>query len=256
MEELKKPISLFKQTNFSNTIWWKVKINIYGYQNEIENNLVTEISKNRIFRLIYPSFYQSKKNFSRVLIQLYEDGYICWIDLDNLSIEKVKNTNNLAEYNEISIQKKIPLILNWIKDQSKLKNKYLWGGTLGPDFDCSGLIQTAFLKHKINIPRDSYQIKCFCRHLFNFTEAQYSLKKWDILFFGNNKKCDHVGIYKGNGFYYHCSGKDYGRNGIGIDTLKETNDQISLHYQSKLISAGRIIRSYRWDQSIRLYFYI
>ena len=53
---------------------------------------------------------------------------------------------NLIEFNEISIQKKIPLILDWIKDQSKLKNKYLWGGTLGPNFDCSGLIQTAFLK--------------------------------------------------------------------------------------------------------------
>ena len=72
--------------------------------------------------------------------------------------------------NEISIQEKIPLILNWIKDQSKLKNKYLWGGTLGPNFDCSGLIQTAFLNHEIYIPRDSYQIKSFCKHLFNFTE--------------------------------------------------------------------------------------
>ena len=138
-----------------------------------------------------------------------------------------------------------------IRDRSKVKNKYLWGGTLGPNFDCSGLIQTAFLNHEIYIPRDSYQIKSFCRHLFNFSENNYSLKKGDILFFGNKIKCDHVGIYKGDGLYYHSSGIDYGRNGIGIDTLKETNDKISLHYQSKLMSAGRIIRSYRWDKSIR-----
>ena len=59
MKEHIDPISLFKQTNFLNTIWWKVKINISGYQNETENNLVTEIVKNRIFRLIYPSLYQS-----------------------------------------------------------------------------------------------------------------------------------------------------------------------------------------------------
>ena len=251
MEEHIEPISLFKQTNFSNTIWWKVKINISGYQNETGNNLVTEIFKNKIFKLIYPCFYQRKKNLSRILVQFYEDGYICWINLDNLSIEKFDPKSNLIEFNEISIQKKIPLILNWIKDQSKLKNKYLWGGTLGPDFDCSGLIQTAFLKHEINIPRDSYQIKSFCRHLFNFSEKKYSLKKGDLLFFGNKKKCDHVGIYKGNGFYYHCSGKDNGRNGIGIDTLKKTNDKISLYYQSKLISAGRIVRSYRWNKNIR-----
>ena len=88
MKEHKDPISLFKQTNFSNTIWWKVKINISGYQNESENNLVTEILKNRIFRLVYPSFYRNKKRLSRILVQFYEDGYICWIDLQNLSIEK------------------------------------------------------------------------------------------------------------------------------------------------------------------------
>ena len=251
MKEQIDPISLFKQTNFSNTIWWKVKINISGYQNKTEENLVTEILKNRIFRVIYPSFYQSKKKLSRILVQFYEDGYICWIDLNNLSIEQFDCKKSFFESDILNVQEKIPSILNWIKDQSISKNKYLWGGTLGPNFDCSGLIQTAFLNHEIYIPRDSYQIKSFCKHLFNFTENKYVLKKGDILFFGNKKKCDHVGIYKGDGLYYHSSGIDNGRNGIGIDTLKETNDKISLHYQSKLISAGRIIRSYRWDKTIR-----
>ena len=59
------PISLLKQNNFSKTVWWKVKINISGYQNETGNNLVTEIFKNRIFRLIYPNRYQSQKKVSR-----------------------------------------------------------------------------------------------------------------------------------------------------------------------------------------------
>jgi cell wall-associated NlpC family hydrolase len=185
------------------------------------------------------------------LVQFYEDGYVCWIDLDKLSIEKFDFKNSFVESDRILIQTKIPLILNWIKDRSKVKNIYLWGGTSGPNFDCSGLIQTAFLNHKIYIPRDSYQIKSFCKHLFNFKENNISLKKGDILFFGNKNKCDHVGIYKGDGLYYHSSGIDYGRNGIGIDTLKDTNDKISLHYQSKLISAGRIVRSYRWNKSIR-----
>ena len=159
MKEHIDPISLFKQTNFSNTIWWKVKINISGYQNETENNLVTEIVKNRIFRLIYPSLYQSKYKLSRIFVQFYEDGYICWIDLDKLFIEKFDVKNSFLESEQILIETKIPLILSWIKDRSKEKNIYLWGGTLGPNFDCSGLIQTAFLNHKIYIPRDSYQIK-------------------------------------------------------------------------------------------------
>ena len=246
------PISLFKQTNFSNTIWWELKVNISGYQHESENNLVTEIFKNRIFKLIHPNFYQNTKKLSRVLVQFYEDGYICWIDLEKLIIEKYEITRNKILENEgFLIKQKIPLILNWIEDQSALNNRYLWGGTLGPNFDCSGLIQTAFFIHKIYTPRDSHQLKSFCKHLFNFKENQKPLQPGDILFFGNQEKCDHVGIYKGDGFYFHSSGNDFGRNGIGVDTIKETNDKISLHYQSKLISAGRVIRNYRWDRTIR-----
>ena len=70
MKERIDPTSLFKQTNFSNTIWWKVKINISGYQNETENNLVTEIAKNRLFRLIHPSLFKSKNNLSLSLIHI------------------------------------------------------------------------------------------------------------------------------------------------------------------------------------------
>tara|TARA_B100000614_G_scaffold150423_1_gene133478 strand:+ start:372 stop:1130 length:759 start_codon:yes stop_codon:yes gene_type:complete len=252
MENYKDPISLLKQTNFSKTIWWKLKVNISGYQNEKGNKLVTEIFKNRIFKLLYPNIHQYNQEFSRILVQLYEDGYVCWINLDGLIIEKHELRKTKSFKSEQSfIKNKVPSILKWIKDQAELNNEYLWGGTLGPNFDCSGLIQTAFLKHHIHIPRDSYQIKSFCKHLFYFKESYGVLHPGDLLFFGNKEKCDHIGIYKGNGLYYHCSGREYGRNGIGLDTLKRSNDQISLHYQSKLISAGRVVRTYRWDRTIR-----
>ena len=252
MEIYKDPISLFKQTNFSNTIWWKLKVNISAYQNETENKLVTEIFKNRSFRLLYPNIHKGTNKFLRILIQLYEDGYVCWINLDGLIIEKSKliETQNL-KYEHSFIKEKIPSILKWIQTQSELNNKYLWGGTLGPNFDCSGLIQTSFFKHNIYIPRDSYQIKSFCKHLFNFKESHSDLQPGDLLFFGNKEKCDHIGIYKGDGFYYHSSGREFGRNGIGIDSLKKTNDKISLHYKSKLISAGRVVRRCRWDRTVR-----
>ena len=107
MENYRNPISLFKQTNFSKTIWWKLKVNISGYQNETEDKLVTEILKNRIFRLIYPNIYQYNHNFSRILVQLYEDGYICWINLDGLIIEKYES----QKYNSLEIE----LTLSFIK---------------------------------------------------------------------------------------------------------------------------------------------
>ena len=136
MENYKNPISLFKQTNFSKTIWWKLKINISGYQNETEDKLVTEIFKNRIFRLIYPNFYQNIHKFSRILVQLFEDGYICWINLDGLIIEKYElNKTENSKKEHFFIKDKVNSILKWIKDQSELNNEYLWGGTLGPNFD-------------------------------------------------------------------------------------------------------------------------
>ena len=122
MENYKNPISLFKQTNFSKTIWWQLKVNISGYQNETEDKLVTEIFKNRIFRLLYPNIYQHNQNFSRILVQLYEDGYICWINLDGLIIEKYELRKTMNFKNEYSfIKVKVPLILNWIKDQAEKK---------------------------------------------------------------------------------------------------------------------------------------
>jgi len=252
MENYKNPISLFKQTNFSKTIWWKLKVNISGYQNETENKLVTEIFQNRIFRLLYPNIDKRTHKFSRILVQLYEDGYVCWINLDELIIEKceLRKTENFKN-EHFFIKDKVPLIIKWIQKQSELTNEYLWGGTLGPNFDCSGLIQTAFFKHHIHIPRDSYQIKSFCKHLFSLKEFNRKLEPGDLLFFGNKQQCDHIGIYKGDGLYYHSSGRDFGRNGIGLDTLKKSNDKISLHYKSKLISAGRVVRNYRWDRTIR-----
>ena len=252
MEKYKDAISLLKQTNFSKTIWWKLKVNISGYQNQTEDKLVTEIFKNRIFKLLYPNIHHHTHKISRILVQLYEDGYVCWINLEGLIIEKCELRKTENSKNEYSlIKEKVPLILKWIKVQAEFTNEYLWGGTLGPNFDCSGLIQTAFLKHQIHIPRDSFQIKSFCKHLFYFKESYAALQPGDLLFFGNAEKCDHIGIYQGEGLYYHSSGREFGRNGIGLDTLEQSNDKISLHYRSKLISAGRVVRSYRWDRTIR-----
>ena len=154
MKNYKDPISLFKQTNISKTIWWKLKVNISGYKNEKDKILVTEIIKNRIFKLIFPNFsYQNAKKFSRILVQFYEDGYVCWINLNGLIIEKYEFKETKYIKNEsYLIQEKIPQIIKWIEDIAKLPNHYLWGGTIGPHFDCSGLIQTAFFYQNIYIP--------------------------------------------------------------------------------------------------------
>ena len=246
------PISLFKKTNFSNTIWWKLKTKVQGFQDEFGDNLVTEILERRSFRLVERDL--SLKNWedkSRIFVQLYEDGYLCWVNKDQLIFDQsIINEKNSLICDESFIQSQIPSILRWIQDQSLLDNKYLWGGTVGPDYDCSGLIQTAFLKHNIFIPRDSYQMKNFCRHITNFPVKNNLLKMGDILFFGDQTRCNHVGIYFKNGSYYHSSGKDNGRNGIGKDNLFGDNI-VSKYYKSNFISVGRVTRSYKWNKTLR-----
>ncbi len=249
------PILLLKQTNFSKFIWWKLKVNISCYKNETGFDLVTEVPANRLFRLIESNL--SKKIFdkrARLFVQFFEDGYICWININNLIIERTDSMENQDFYYDQSYLKgKMKAILNWIQIQHNKSNEYLWGGTLGPNYDCSGLIQTAFYKQKIYIPRDSFQIKNFCMHLFDFPNNIDSLEMGDLLFFGNSRKCDHIGIYFKDGYYYHSSGKKKGRDGIGIDSLIDSpkDDQIALFYRSQLISAGRVCRSYRWDKTLR-----
>ena len=246
---------LFNQTNFSTSNWWKLKSNILGYKDELGPQIVTEIAKNRCFRIVELDLQRKNHKYkSRYLVQLFEDGYLCWINIQGLEIERCSNYfQKRFLCDELFIQNKIPFILDWIVLQSKKLNNYKWGGTLGPDFDCSGLIQTAFMLEEINIPRDSFQIMRFCRHLFNFPGEIDQLQMGDLLFFGDNNLCNHVAIYFQNGIYYHSSGIEFGRDGISKEKLYESqcDDEISKHYRSRLICAGRVTRSYLWNKTLR-----
>ena len=109
------------------------------------------------------------------------------------------------------------------------------------------------MQHGIYIPRDSYQILHFCRHLFNFPGKTDQLQMGDLLFFGDHNVCNHVAIYSSKGIYYHSSGIEFGRNGISKEQLYESqnDDKISRYYRSKLMCAGRVSSSYLWDKNLR-----
>ena len=246
---------LFNQTNFSTSNWWRLKSNISGYKDEVGSQIVTEIAKNRCFRIVELDLERKNHQYkSRYLVQLFEDGYLCWINIQGLEIVRCSNSYRKRFIcDEVFIKNKIPFILKWIDLKSKELNKYKWGGTLGPDFDCSGLIQAAFMTQEIYIPRDSYQIMRFCKHLFNFPANADLLQMGDLLFFGDNNICNHVAIYSNKGIYYHSSGIEFGRNGIFKEKLYESkhDDKTSNYYRSKLICAGRITRSYVWNKTLR-----
>ncbi|KGG13549.1 MULTISPECIES: C40 family peptidase [Prochlorococcus] len=222
---------------------WELKVDVNGYKNKDFTNkeLVTQACKGRSFEVIENKY--GSTNSGRVKVRLLEDGYICWLNIKDIESNlKSKQTWKPSLISKAEIQSQLPKILKWIERASHNKNKYLWGGTLGPDFDCSGLIQTAFALKGIWLPRDSYQQEQFCEKI-NFKPNDYEeVMPGDLLFFGSKAKCTHVGIYKAKGLYWHSSGPINGRNGIGIDQLQPTNENpISSFYQSKLRSIGRVV---------------
>ena len=125
----------------------------------------------------------------------------------------------------------------------QVDNTYLWGGTIGPDLDCSGLVQTAFASTGIWLPRDAYQQEQFCEPLAVAPDEISELRAGDLIFFGTPERCTHVGIHLEDGRYMHSSGREHGRNGIGIDSLSpEDLHPVACHYRGELRGAGRVTR--------------
>jgi len=229
---------------------WKLRINIDGFKSENSDELVTQASIGRSFQLIdcSRSNFKDKEIIDRVKVRLLEDDYICWFRFSELTHQASKIESWEFElFTEERIFSRIPGILSWTKAAKKMSNEYLWGGTIGPNFDCSGLVQAAFASSGIWIPRDAYQQEKFCKNVvLDIESLGEKLIPGDLLFFGSSRKCTHVGLHIDNGFYIHSSGVSNGHNGIEIDGLLEPNlGNIASFYRSQFRSAGRVISSYQ-----------
>ena len=229
---------------------WKLRKNIDGFKNENSEELVTQVKIGRAFQLLdyWKIDFKNTKSIDRVKVRLLEDDYICWFKFSEL----IHNASKIQAwesdvFTEEKIITKIPKILAWAKAKVKNSKEYLWGGTIGPNFDCSGLVQSAFASSGIWIPRDAYQQEIFCKNVaLNIESLSGKLIPGDLLFFGSTEKCTHVGLHIENGFYIHSSGVSNGHNGIEIDGLfPPTLGNIASFYRSQFRSAGRVISCYQ-----------
>lgn len=210
------------------------------YDSPTCTGLATQAATGRHLRVISHSEDINYEESISLEINLCEDDYPGWLSIKDVDKIAVAATPYQAiAIPEAEIKKRLPQVIAFALDALKQPNYYLWGGTVGPNYDCSGLMQTAFASVGIWLPRDSYQQEAFSQSV-----AMSALEPGDLIFFGTPEKVNHVGLYLGEGNYIHSSGREMGRNGIGIDRLSEQGDAISRSYYQRLRSCGRVVRSY------------
>jgi cell wall-associated NlpC family hydrolase len=105
---------------------------------------------------------------------------------------------------------------------------YRYGGS-NPDegFDCSGLVHYAYTSNGHVVPRTS-QAQYHAARIITLTEAA----EGDLLFFRDEAKLSHVGIYLGDGEFVHAPSTG--------DTVRVARID-SPYYQTHLIAVGRLL---------------
>lgn len=203
--------------------------NLNLYDSPDLTRLATQAAQGRYLKIL---------SESPLKVMTCEDGYPGWLDPKDLQfLEEVEKPYQAAVWTEGEIRDRLPEVIAFTYAAMAVPNEYLWGGTVAPNYDCSGLMQAAFASVGIRLPRDAYQQEAFVQPVENLIPG-------DLVFFGTPVKATHVGLYLGDRRYIHSSGKDQGRNGIGIDVLSAEGDAVSQAYFAQYRGAGRVIQSY------------
>jgi cell wall-associated NlpC family hydrolase len=115
-----------------------------------------------------------------------------------------------------------------------LGSPYQWGGTAENGFDCSGLIQYAYGRHGIRLPRTSRGQAQFGTGV---PARLDSLRPGDILAFAARAggAVTHVGMYVGEGKFIHSS-----TNGVRLSRL-DASDPDGAHWIPKWVGTRRIL---------------
>lgn len=194
--------------------------------------LATQAGKGRYVKILSPEIVNNT-----VKVCTAEDQYSAYLPISDFTeLIPVSEPYQPVSMTREEIELLIPQVIEFTYQAMKTPNYYLWGGTVAPNYDCSGLIQSAFASVGVWLPRDSYQQEEFTTRV-----DLADLLVGDLIFFGDSR-VNHVALYLGDNKYIHSSGKEMGNDGIAINQLRDDLDQISRNYYQKLWSYGRIDR--------------
>ncbi len=106
--------------------------------------------------------------------------------------------------------------------------KYRYGGADPSEgFDCSGLVYYTFTSNGHAVPRTSHD-QFNAAHKISLAEAT----EGDLVFFRDQEKLSHVGIYLGEGRFVHAPSSGGTVSVASIDAP---------YYQRHLVAAGRLL---------------
>ncbi|MBW4653946.1 MAG: C40 family peptidase [Kaiparowitsia implicata GSE-PSE-MK54-09C] len=202
------------------------------------HRLATQAAAGRQLRILPPQ--GDGADGEALAVVLCEDNYPGWISLADLAqLEPAASRYRAIARSTAKIRQSLPQVLAFATAALHQPNEYRWGGTTAPNYDCSGLVQAAFASVGVWLPRDAYQQEAFVQPV-----SVADRQPGDLIFFGQPDRCTHVALALEGDRYLHSSGKDMGRNGIGIDRLADCEDVISRAYFRQLRGVGRVVASY------------
>jgi cell wall-associated NlpC family hydrolase len=106
--------------------------------------------------------------------------------------------------------------------------RYRYGGNdPATGFDCSGLVYYAYSRSGLSVPRTSQSQFRAARKI-----GLSDVEPGDVLFFQDQEKLSHVGIYVGDGRFVHAPASGRSVTLARIDTP---------YYQRHLVAVGRLI---------------
>jgi gamma-D-glutamyl-L-lysine dipeptidyl-peptidase len=114
---------------------------------------------------------------------------------------------------------------------------YLWGGVTPWGADCSGLVQSTFALHGMQLPRDAWQQ---ASQGLPVDVTPFDAAEGDLLFFSDrpDRHVTHVAIALGAGGIVHLA---LGRGGFSVERLDDADDQYVSTLLERFVSARRVL---------------